>query len=235
MSAPTPPNQPPAGGGQQPPPSQPPAGGPPPPSGPPTPPSGRPTPPPRNPAEDDAAISNRKQLTGFKIATVVLAVLSLILAIFAFTLNKRYNDMQAQTQSEISGLQSQLSALESEESALKTADANKIAELDAEIKKLQNEVKVDTKALKQEDRQLTKAHKQYQKLQQKAASEEATLNDKLKAAQAESDLAQHCASVAYSGLVRAYEDFDYETLKEVGKQLNEASDECKNVVSTYAG
>ncbi len=213
---------------------------PPPPAGPPNAPAGGGQP--RNPAEEEAAISNRKQLTGFKIATVALAVLSIILLIFAFTLNSRYNDLQAQSQAEIDGLEQQISALQSEESAIRSDATEKITRAQAEINKLADELRLDKQALKAEDRQLNKAHRQYQRLlakekreQQRSANNEASLQTQLDAANARADLAEHCAAIAYSGLTKAYQEFDVETVRQVGRWLNEASNECQDVVDTFAG
>jgi hypothetical protein len=240
MSAPTPPDQPRPGAEAQPTrvlPQTPP--NPPPPSGPPSSPAGAQ---PRNTAEDEAAESNRKQLTGFKIATVALAVLSVLLIIAVFTLNNRYNDSQAQAQAEIDGLEQQISALQSEESAIKSDATKKIADAQAEINKLANELRVDKRALRVEDRQLTKAHNEYTRLQaqeqkekQESANAQASLKTQAEAARSRAELAEHCAAIAYSGLQQAYEEFEVETVKQVARWLSEASDRCSQVVNTYAG
>ncbi len=235
MSSPTPPEEPKPDSGEQPtqalpPQANPPHPNPPPPAGAPAVVAGDPLP---DPAEDEAAASNRKQLTGFKIATVSLAVLSVLLLIFGFTLNSRYNDLQAQTDAEVTGLEAQISALEADESRIKADDAEKIAAAKANIKKLAGEVKAERKALKAEDRQLDKAHREYEQFKAQAAQEGANLQTQLDAANAEADLAKHCAAIAYSALVRVYEDFNTEAISRVGRQLDNASAQCADVVQTY--
>ena len=202
----------------------------PPPTGPPTPSASETLDPELEAAEDDAAVSNRKQLTAFKYATVILAVLSILLLIFSGYLNAQYNSLRDQTRGEIDSLTRQVQALQVAAGGVLAAEAQEIAVLQDEVQRLQSQLKGTEKDLSAQAVALADAQTDYQRLQQQAEKPQASNNDKLKAAEAEAELASRCATIAYSGLITIYESFDVETIREVATVLRETSASCKQVI-----
>ena len=202
----------------------------PPPTGPPTPSASETLDPELEAAEDDAAVSNRKQLTAFKYATVILAVLSILLLIFSGYLNAQYNSLRDQTRGEIDSLTRQVQALQVAAGGVLAAEAQEIAVLQDEVQRLQSQLKGTEKDLSAQAVALADAQTDYQRLKQQAEKRQASNNDKLKAAEAEAELASRCATIAYSGLITIYESFDVETIREVATVLRETSASCKQVI-----
>ena len=202
----------------------------PPPTGPPTPSASETLDPELEAAEDDAAVSNRKQLTAFKYATVILAVLSILLLIFSGYLNAQYNSLRDQTRGEIDSLTRQVQALQVAAGGVLAAEAQEIAVLQDEVQRLQSQLKGTEKDLSAQAVALADAQTDYQRLRQQAEKRQASNNDKLKAAEAEAELASRCATIAYSGLITIYESFDVETIREVATVLRETSASCKQVI-----
>lgn len=202
----------------------------PPPTGPPTPSASETLNPELEAAEDDAAVSNRKQLTAFKYATVILAVLSILLLIFSGYLNAQYSSLRDQTRGEIDSLTRQVQALQVAAGGVLAAEAQEIAVLQDEVQRLQSQLKGTEKDLSAQAVALADAQTDYQRLKQQAEKRQASNNDKLKAAEAEAELASRCATIAYSGLITIYESFDVETIREVATVLRETSASCKQVI-----
>lgn len=168
----------------------------------------------------------------WKIATIVLALTTIAGLVWGYMATKNANDTQAQMQAEIDQLKTQMTQEES------TA-AKRAREAEAELRKyhsqivaLKGSLRVDSKDLKQEGEQLKKLRAQYEQAQQAAAAAEASLNDKLNAANAKAELAQHCAAVMASGLTRIYEDVpSIVTYREVANVINHAQVECQGIVT----
>lgn len=179
---------------------------------------------------DEAAESNLNQLTGFKIATVALSVLTVILIIFAVTLNNRYQSLVEETQNEIATLQQQVEALQVAAGGVLATDAEEIAKLQAELKALKNQLQGTEQELEQQANQIAQDRKDYEELQAKADKRQATTQDELKAANARADLAAKCAVIAYQGLIEIYENFNTETLTEVAQVLRQAGSECSTIL-----
>ncbi|MCH9720256.1 MAG: hypothetical protein K0U60_10370 [Actinomycetia bacterium] len=179
---------------------------------------------------DEAAESNRNQLTGFKIATVALSVLTVILVIFAVTLNNRYQSLVEETQNEITTLQQQVEALQVAAGGVLATDAQQIAKLQEELKALKSQLKGTEKDLNQQAQEITQDRKEYEELQEKADKRAASDAQKLKAADARADLASQCAVIAYQGLIEIYENFTTETLTEVAQILRRTGAECSSIL-----
>ena len=202
----------------------------PPPTGPPTPSASQTTNPELEAAEDEAAVSNRKQLTAFKYATAILAVLSILLFIFTVYLNAQYNSLRDQTRGEIDSLTQQVQALQVAAGGVLATEAQEIGVLQDEVQRLQSQLEGTEKDLAKQSAALSGAQKDYQQLEKQAQKRQASNNDKLKAAEAEAELASRCATVAYSGLIAIYESFDVETIREVAAILRESSASCEQII-----
>ncbi len=202
----------------------------PPPSGPPTPSASQTSNPELEAAEDEAAVSNRKQLTAFKYATAILAVLSILLFIFTVYLNAQYNSLRDQTRGEIDSLTQQVQALQVAAGGVLATEAQELGVLQDEVQRLQSQLEGTEKDLAKQSAALSGAQKDYQQLEKQAQKRQASNNDKLKAAEAEAELASRCATVAYSGLIAIYESFDVETIRKVATILRESSASCKQVI-----
>lgn len=176
-----------------------------------------------------------KHLRLWQIATVVLALTTIAGLIWGFTATRNANDQAASSQAQINQLKAKMAAEESDAGQREKADAEKIAQFRSTLKELQGSLKVDTKDLKAEAAKIKALQQQYDQQKAQAAADDATLNDKLQAANSRAALAEHCSAVMASGLTKLYEDVpSIVTYREVAAVLRTASANCQGIVAVNA-
>lgn len=195
------------------------------------PPGGQQMPPPSRPAAT-ANDSAAKKTRMWQIATIVLAVTTVAGLVWGFMATKNANDQAAANQQQIDQLKAQMASEETNASAYLKADAEKIRQFEATGKSLKSSLKIDTKDLKAESEKIKTLNQQYQQEKTAAAAEDATLQDKLNAAESRAELAEHCSAVMASGLTKIYEDVpSIVTYKEVAAVLNTVAANCQGIAN----
>ncbi|MFT6564889.1 MAG: septal ring factor EnvC (AmiA/AmiB activator) [Actinomycetes bacterium] len=156
---------------------------------------------------------------GFKIATIILAVTTLGFAIWGFATYQSLNTANK-------AISSENATIAAEEAALTAAKQ--------EIAKLQSNYAVEEGNFNDKQEQLVKQRAVYDAAKKKASKNKSKLDAQLAASQAESALAQKCAAVLASGLIKISGDASTPkgaTSQEVVAEMNKASVPCKGVVT----
>jgi len=198
----------------------------------------QPLPPPAKPQQVSAAARQAPKEPdngsgiAWRVATGVLAVTTIGFATWGFMANKNLNDANAASAAQVKALQEQVGGLSSDEAALKKKDDEKMIAAKQSFDEVKGNLKIDKKDLGSLNEQINSLNSRYTKLQEKASADDATLQQQLRAQQAESALAKGCATVLATGLANVYADVPSGvTFKEVAEQLKAATAKCTNVVT----
>lgn len=201
-----------------------------------TPSAGSATPPPGTPGHAPHAAGpagkGKDPSLPWKIATGVLALTTIGFGIWGFSTNSKLNDLQTSTNQEIANLQNQLKEVEATAGKKEGEQAKEIAALRSEVSNQKGKLKIEGADIKKETTELKNLNAEYQQQKQEAAAAEGNLKQQLQASQAKAKLAQQCATVMATGLVKIYEDVPtVVTYREINGVIREATNQCSDVVS----
>lgn len=150
---------------------------------------------------------------GWKIATGLLALSTIGLGFFSYQQSQKIDDLKANDAQEIALTQQQLK------------------ELQAKYDDVDSKLQLDNQSLAEKVAKIKGLKAKYDQAQQAAAAQQATMQQKLDAANAQTQLATACANVMATGLTQIYnEDNPQTALDSVVTLIDQAASDCQGVV-----
>lgn len=169
---------------------------------------------------------------GWKIATGVLALCTGLALIWGWNTQRNADEVQQAQQTEIASLQNEVKQVQEEGRLLSAAQQVQLEDAQTRYKKVENRLKVARSNAKTAESELKGLSQKLQKEEAEARATDASLREKLQAANARAKLATACARVMADGLHQIYQARNpNELLDDVVATLETASVHCKGVVS----